>query len=162
TKGAVPHDMGVPNEDPFYRINQFSWQDTNGWKDLNSKFVLMVYRDYVFSGSRDTDFLKSSWPAVQESLEYLGKFDRDNDGIPDNDGYPDQTYDTWLVRGDSAYSGSLWLASLRAAEEIAKKLNDEKGAKLYHDWFLKGQKTFIGKLWNGNYFRYDTESEYKD
>jgi non-lysosomal glucosylceramidase len=121
TKGAVPHDLGVPNEDPFFQINQFSWQDTNGWKDLNSKFVLMVYRDYVLTGSKDAEFLKYTWPSIQEALTYLGKFDKDGDGIPDNDGYPDQTYDTWLVRGDSAYSGSLWLASLRAAEEIGKK-----------------------------------------
>ena len=162
TKGAVPHDMGVPNEDPFFQVNQFSWQDTNGWKDLNSKFVLMVYRDYVLTRSADKEFLKYTWPAVQEALEYLGKFDKDNDGIPDNDGYPDQTYDTWLVRGDSAYSGSLWLASLRAAEEIAKKLSDEKTATHYHDWFAKGRKSYIDKLWNGKYFRYDTQSEYKD
>ena len=162
TKGAVPHDMGVPNEDPFFQVNQFSWQDTNGWKDLNSKFVLMVYRDYVLTGSKDKEFLRYTWPAIQEALVYLGKFDRDGDGIPDNDGYPDQTYDTWLVRGDSAYSGSLWLASLRAAEEIAKELGDSKTAAHYAELFAKGQKSYIGKLWNGSYFRYDTESEYKD
>jgi len=162
TKGAVPHDLGVPNEDPFYQINQFSWQDTNGWKDLNSKFVLMVYRDYVLTGSKDAEFLKYTWPSIQEALTYLGKFDKDGDGIPDNDGYPDQTYDTWLVRGDSAYSGSLWLASLRAAEEIAKNLGDTQATAKYHELFAKGQKSFIAKLWNGSYFRYDTGSEYKD
>jgi non-lysosomal glucosylceramidase len=162
TKGAVPHDLGVPNEDPFFRINQFSWQDTNGWKDLNSKFVLMIYRDYVLTGSKDKDFLRYTWPAIQEALAYLGKFDRDGDGIPDNDGYPDQTYDTWLVRGDSAYSGSLWLASLLAAEKIANDLQDTKSATHYHELFAKGQKSYIAKLWNGKYFRYDTESEYKD
>jgi non-lysosomal glucosylceramidase len=161
-KGAVPHDLGVPAEDPFFQVNQFSWQDTNGWKDLNSKFVLMIYRDYVLSGSKDKEFLRYTWPAIQEALVYLGKFDRDGDGIPDNDGYPDQTYDTWLVRGDSAYSGSLWLASLRAAEEIAKKLGDGKAAAHYNELFAKGQKSYIAKLWNGKYFRYDTESEYKD
>jgi non-lysosomal glucosylceramidase len=162
TLGAVPHDMGVPNEDPFFRINQFSWQDTNGWKDLNSKFVLMIYRDYVWSGSTDTSFLKYTWPSVQQALTYLGKFDRDGDGIPDNDGYPDQTYDEWVVRGDSAYSGSLWLASLRAAEEIAKKLGDAPAASHYHELFAKGQSSYINKLWNGQYFRYDTQSDYKD
>jgi non-lysosomal glucosylceramidase len=162
TKGAVPHDLGVPNEDPFFRINQFSWQDTNGWKDLNSKFVLMIYRDYVLTGSKDRDFLRYTWPAIQEALAYLGKFDRDGDGIPDNDGYPDQTYDTWLVRGDSAYSGSLWLASLLAAEKIANDLQDTKSAAHYNELFAKGQKSYIAKLWNGKYFRYDTESEYKD
>jgi len=162
TKGAVPHDLGVPAEDPFFQVNQFSWQDTNGWKDLNSKFVLMIYRDYVLTGNKDNEFLRYTWPAVQEALVYLGKFDRDGDGIPDNDGYPDQTYDTWLVSGDSAYSGSLWLASLRAAEEIAKKLGDGKAATQYNELFVKGQKSYIAKLWNGKYFRYDTESEYKD
>jgi non-lysosomal glucosylceramidase len=162
TKGAVPHDMGVPAEDPYFQINQFSWQDTNGWKDLNSKFVLMIYRDYVLTGSKDKDFLRYTWPAIQEALEYLRKFDRDGDGIPDNDGYPDQTYDTWLVRGDSAYSGSLWLASLRAAEQMASELGDRKAATHYRLLFAKGQQSYIAKLWNGNYFRYDTESEYKD
>jgi non-lysosomal glucosylceramidase len=71
--------------------NQFSWQNTNDWKDLNSKFVLMVYRDYVFTGKKDQTFLRYTWPAVQEALEHLRQYDRDGDGVPENDGYPDQT-----------------------------------------------------------------------
>jgi non-lysosomal glucosylceramidase len=161
-KGAVPHDLGVPNEDPFVQINQFSWQDTNGWKDLNPKFVLMVYRDFVLTGSKDQDFLRYSWPAVQEALEYLRKYDKDGDGIPQNEGYPDQTYDEWVVRGDSAYSGGLWLAALRSAEEIAKQLGDSAKASEYHALFLKSQSSYIKKLWNGEYFRYDTGSDYRD
>jgi len=70
-KGAVPHDLGVPEEDPFVQPNQFSWQNTSDWKDLNSKFVLMVYRDYVFTGKKDQTFLRYTWPAVQEALEHL-------------------------------------------------------------------------------------------
>src|SRR5260370_772723 len=66
-KGAVPHDLGVPNEDPFVQTNQFSWQDTNGWKDLNPKFVLMIYRDFVFTGRKDITFLRYTWPAVKEA-----------------------------------------------------------------------------------------------
>jgi non-lysosomal glucosylceramidase len=161
-KGAVPHDLGVPEEDPFKQINQFSWQDTNGWKDLNTKFVLMVYRDFVLTGSKDKEFLRYSWPAVQEALDYLRQYDTDGDGIPENQGYPDQTYDEWVVRGESAYSGGLWLASLRAAEEIAKKLDDAAAATKYHDLFAKSQASYIKKLWNGEYFRYDTKSDYKD
>jgi non-lysosomal glucosylceramidase len=161
-KGAVPHDLGVPAEDPFMQINQFSWQDTNGWKDLNPKFVLMVYRDFVLTGSKDKEFLRDTWPAIEESLAYLRKYDTDGDGLPENGGYPDQTYDEWVVRGESAYSGGLWLASLRAAEEIAKQLNDSAAAAQYHDLFAKGQASYIKKLWNGEYFRYDTQSEYRD
>lgn len=161
-RGAAPHDLGVPSEDPFKQINQFSWQDTNGWKDLNPKFVLLVYRDFVLSGASDTEFLRYTWPAVQQSIAYLKQFDTKGDGIPQNQGYPDQTYDEWVVRGESAYCGGLWLASLRAAEEIAKKLGDTKAANDYHAMFLKGQASYIKNLWNGEYFRYDTESEYKD
>jgi len=161
-KGALPHDLGVPAEDPFVQINQFSWQDTNGWKDLNPKFVLLVYRDFVLTGNKDKEFLRDTWPAIQESLAYLRKFDSDDDGLPENGGYPDQTYDEWVVRGPSAYSGGLWLASLRAAEEIAGQLGDSTAARQYHELFAKSQASYIKKLWNGEYFRYDTQSEYRD
>jgi non-lysosomal glucosylceramidase len=160
-KGAVPHDLGVPEGDPFIAVNQPGWQDTNDWKDLNSKFVLMVYRDYVFTGRKDPVFLRETWPAVKEAIAYLRQFDHGG-GIPENGGYPDQTYDSWVVRGVSAYSGGLWLAALRAGEETARILGDTATADTYHQLFHKAQQTYISKLWNGEYFRYDTESENQD
>jgi non-lysosomal glucosylceramidase len=162
SKGAVPHDLGAPEEDPFFKVNQFSWQNTDDWKDLNTKFVLMVYRDYVFSGRTDAQFLRDTWPSVQLAIEYLRKYDRNGDGIPENDGFPDQTYDEWVVTGESAYSGGLWLAALRAGEEIAKTLNDPATQAKYHDLFARSQASYINKLWNGEYFRYDTGSVYRD
>jgi len=161
-KGAVPHDLGVPHEDPFIQVNQFSWQDTNGWKDLNPKFVLMVYRDFVFTGRKDTTFLRYTWPSVTEAMAYLEHFPHDGDGIPQNEGYPDQTYDEWVVRGESAYCGGLWLAALRAAEEMGHVLGDTASAAKYHELFTRGQASYIKNLWNGEYFLYDTETENKD
>ena len=81
---------------------------------------------------------------------------------PEDGGYPDQTYDTWLVRGESAYSGGLWLGALRASEEMAELRAKSPAAPQYHEMFLKAQKSYIGKLWNGEYFLYDTESEYRE
>jgi len=159
--GAVPHDLGVPEGDPFVSVNEPGWQDTNDWKDLNSKFVLMVYRDYVLTGKQDKVFLRDMWLAVQAAIAYLQQFDHGS-GIPENSGYPDQTYDSWVVHGVSAYCGSLWLGALRASEEMAKVLNENAAAERYHDLFLKARKSYIDKLWNGEYFRYDTESEYRD
>ena len=159
--GAVPHDLGIPEEDPFFSVNQFSWQNTNDWKDLNSKFVLMVYRDFVLTGSVDSDFLRYTWPAVKDAIAYLQQFDHGS-GTPEGGGFPDQTYDEWVVRGVSAYAGGLWLAALRASEEMARELGDNASASHYHEMFLKAQSTYINKLWNGEYFRYDTESEYSD
>jgi non-lysosomal glucosylceramidase len=162
SKGAVPHDLGVPAEDPFLYVNQFSWQNTDRWKDLNSKFVLLVWRDYVLSGKSDSEFLKYCWPAVTEALEYLRQFDTNGDGLPENEGFPDQTYDTWPVKGESAYVGGLYLAALRAAEEIAQKLGDPTAAKGYHDLFAQAQKSYIKKIWTGRYFRYDVASPHRD
>ena len=159
--GAVPHDLGVPEGDPFVLVNEPGWQDTNDWKDLNSKFVLMVYRDYVLTGKTDKQFLRDMWPAVQIAMKYLEQFDHGG-GIPENSGYPDQTYDSWIVRGVSAYCGGLWLAALRASEETARTLGETQSADAYNAKFLKAQKTYIDKLWNGEYFRYDEQSEYRD
>jgi non-lysosomal glucosylceramidase len=160
-KGAVPHDLGVPEGDPFIAVNEPGWQDTNDWKDLNSKFVLMIYRDYVLTGRTDKAFLRETWPAVKDAIAYLRQFDHGG-GIPENSGYPDQTYDSWVVRGVSAYSGGLWLAALRAGEETAHILGDNAIAAEYHALFSKGQKTYISQLWNGEYFRYDASNEFKD
>jgi non-lysosomal glucosylceramidase len=102
-----------------------------------------------------------TWPAVKEAIAYLRQFDHGG-GVPENSGYPDQTYDSWVVRGVSAYSGGLWLAALRAGEETARKLGDKATEDTYHQLFYKAQQTYIGKLWNGEYFRYDTESENQD
>jgi len=160
-KGVVPHDLGVPEGDPFFAVNEPGWQDTNEWKDLNSKFVLMVYRDYVLTGKKDTTFLREQWPAMREAIAHLEQYDRGG-GIPENSGFPDQTYDSWVVRGVSAYCGSLWLGALRAAEETARALKDADAAATYHAKFEKAQRTYIDRLWNGEYFRYDTESENRD
>ena len=160
-KGAVPHDLGVPEGDPFISVNEPGWQDTNDWKDLNSKFVLMVYRDYVLTGKSDKAFLREMWPAMKEAITYLQQFDR-GDGIPANSGYPDQTYDSWVVNGISAYCGNLWLAALRAAEETARTLGENDAAAEYRQMFAKAQKTYVEKLWNGQYFRYDMDNQSKD
>jgi non-lysosomal glucosylceramidase len=160
-KGAVPHDLGVPEGDPFISVNEPGWQDTNDWKDLNSKFVLMVYRNYVLTGKTDKAFLRELWPAMKEAMTYLQQFDR-GDGIPANSRYPDQTYDSWVVNGISAYCGNLWLAALRAAEETARTLGESDFATKYHQMFAKAQKNYVDKLWNGQYFRFDQDNQSKD
>jgi non-lysosomal glucosylceramidase len=160
--GAVPHDLGAPQENPFVSLNQFSWQDTGRWKDLNSKFVLLVWRAYVFSGARDLSFLRETWPAVEQSLAFLRQFDTDGDGLPEGEGFPDQTYDTWEVRGESAYVGGLFLAAQRAAEEIALRLGESAAADRHRATFERAQQSYLAKLWNGSYLRYDTGSDHRD
>lgn len=161
TAGSAPHDLGAPTEDPFVNVNQYNYQDVSNWRDLNSKYVLMIWRDYVFTGSSDTDFLLYTWSGVKMAMEHLRQYDTDGDGLIENAGFPDQTYDNWIARGESTYSGSLYLAALRATAEIARKLGETSTAQSHDELFKRAQATFIKKLWNGAYFNYDVGSDYK-
>ena len=151
--GVVPHDLGGPDDDPFVRPNWYRFQDVNGWKDLGPKWILQLYRDACTTGNRA--LLASEWPRVQRVLGALAATDVDSDGLPDHDGSPDQTYDTWPMRGPSAYGGSLWLAALRAAEEIAKVAHDDVAAVKYRAAFERARSSFERRLWRGDYYAFD-------
>ena len=71
-RGAIPHDIGTPSDDPFYLINSYNIHDVNNWKDLNSKFTLQVFRDFV--ATRDVNFLKDMWPSVWECMHFLERY----------------------------------------------------------------------------------------
>jgi non-lysosomal glucosylceramidase len=116
----------------------------------------------VLTGSKDLGFLRDTWPAAQAALAYLEQFDTNGDGVPENEGFPDQTYDTWPVKGESAYTGGLYITALRAAEEMAGRLGDAAAAAKYKAAFAKAQKSYLATLWNGEYLRYDTGSAHKD
>ncbi|KAH9649990.1 non-lysosomal glucosylceramidase [Citrus sinensis] len=153
-RGAVPHDLGT--HDPWNEMNAYNIHDTSQWKDLNPKFVLQVYRDFAATG--DMSFGVDVWPAVRAAMEYMEQFDRDGDCLIENDGFPDQTYDTWTVHGVSAYCGCLWLAALQAAAAMALQLGDKPFAEYCKGKFLKAKSVFEEKLWNGSYFNYDSGS----
>jgi non-lysosomal glucosylceramidase len=154
--GAVPHDVGGPDDDPFYRPNWYRFQDVNDWKDLGPKFVLQAWRDAVAAGGADGDALIcAAWPVVDAVLTRLSLRDRDGDGLPEHDGLPDQTYDTWPMYGPSAYGGSLWLAALLAAEAMAGRIGDVGAARRWAGWFERGQVAFDARLWRGDHYAYD-------
>ena len=150
---TVVHDVGGPDEDPFYRPNLYDFQEVNAWKDLAPKLALQVWRDFRATGDRAA--LEAGWPAIRVVLDALAAHDLDGDGLPEHDGTPDQTYDFWPMRGPSAYGGSLWLGALRAAEEIARVLGEGDRSAAYGDHFERAQASFERRLWAGDHYRYD-------
>ncbi|KAK9110103.1 hypothetical protein Sjap_018163 [Stephania japonica] len=148
--GAVPHDLGL--NDPWFKVNAYNIYDTNRWKDLNPKFVLQVYRDVIVTGDRQ--FAQAVWPAVYMAMAYMDQFDRDGDGMIENEGFPDQTYDAWSVAGVSAYTGGLWVAALQAASAMAHVVGDKVSEEYF--WIkFQNARTVYHQLWNGSYFNYD-------
>jgi non-lysosomal glucosylceramidase len=163
---ATPHDLGAPNEHVWEKTNYTSYQDCNLWKDLGSDFVLQVYRDFLLTDAQDVAFLADCWQAIVQTLDYLKAFDLDGDGIPENSGAPDQTFDDWRLRGVSAYCGGLWLAALEAAIAISEVLLIHRPEiaglttqkAIYETWLAQSRPIYQEKLWNGQYYRLDSES----
>ncbi|XP_078484409.1 non-lysosomal glucosylceramidase [Ciona intestinalis] len=156
TPNVVPHDVGCPDDEPWLRVNTYFVHDTADWRDLNPKFVLQAYRDYYIT--KDIDFLKAMWPICKIVMEQSMRHDKDNDGLIENSGAADQTFDGWCVTGPSAYCGGLWLAALRCMEEAADILHEKDDQVKFHDILGRATKAYQERLWNGKYFNYDCSS----
>lgn len=85
-----------------------------------------------------------------------------NEGLFENDGTPDQTFDVVEMKGVSSYCGGLWLASLKAAAVMAEILGDLESKKRYDELYTRGQWRFEELLWTGEYFKVDTSGPYSD
>ncbi|EYC20283.1 hypothetical protein Y032_0022g551 [Ancylostoma ceylanicum] len=167
TSSRVPHDLGNPGgtDEPWLCTNAYVMHDTGKWKDLNLKFVLTSWRDHVALPRHpdDLSFLEHTWPAVQKLMsEAILEWDQDGDGMIENFGKADQTYDAWRMEGVSAYCGSLWLASLRVAAEMARTLGYEECEKQYLHMLSNARKVFINRLWTGSYFRFCERSRSRE
>ncbi len=117
--------------------------------DLNMQFVLMVLRDFLFTGDRD--YLLSLWDNIKKAMDSTGALDTDNDGLPDYD-TKRNTYDAWNFSGTPVYIDILWLAALKAAAVIADRVGDKSRSDYWNDILEKGKKSLEEKLWNGEYY----------
>ena len=117
--------------------------------DMNLQFVLMVLRDYLFTGDRE--YLLSLWDNVKLALNSSAELDGDGDGLPDRD-TKRNTYDAWNFSGTPAYISFLWLAALKAAIIIADRAGDKVQAEKWRNVLEKGKIAINEKLWNGEYY----------
>ena len=143
--GRIAHDLGKS------QIGCPSGGTTAGhpWKDLSTKYALMAYRDFLWTG--DMRFLRKIYKSVKKSMEWEFLRDKDGNGLPDNEG-KDQTYDLWDFYGTNSYSSGIFLASLLACMKMAQHVGDKGFYKKCNEIFEKGKKSFEKELWNGSYY----------
>lgn len=106
---TVPHDIGDPGEEPFILLNSYPIHDVSQWRDLNPKFVLQVFRDAFITGldERSMQYLNDMYDACYIVMKKTEEFDIDGDGLIENSGVPDQTFDTWIMSGSRYFTKNL-------------------------------------------------------
>jgi len=122
-----------------------------GWDrwaaDGQAGTILKAYREHLISP--DPSFLKRNWPRIKKALLFLIREDRDDNGLLE--GKQHNTYDIEFY-GPNTMVGSLYLAVLRAAEEMSKEMGDQEFADKCRTLFERGSKLTVEKLFDGDYF----------
>lgn len=148
--GQVPHNYPGDMDrvdDGFARV------------DMNPQFVMMVYRDYLWTG--DKEYLAFLWPHVARAMAFTESLDANGDGLPDRDTGL-QTYDQWRMRGTPSYIASLCIGALRAAVRIAHDANKPDDARRWAEQLAKASKSFDNMLFNGEYYSLWVDGKTRD
>jgi uncharacterized protein (DUF608 family) len=146
-EGYIPHRTVLP----LY-LKQF-WNDPIGGPDGPAldgmlSVVLRTYREARMDGDRA--WLGRWWPNVRRLMEHIQQtWDANGDGVLE--GEQPNTYDISFF-GVNMFIGSLWLAALRAAEEMARLVGDDAYAKALRDRFEKGSHAYDEATFNGEYY----------
>ncbi len=110
--------------------------------------ILRTYREWQISG--DDAWLRRVWPAARRALEYAwADWDKDKDGLLE--GVHHNTLDIEYY-GPETVCGSMYLAALRAGEEMARHLGDDEAAQEYRRVFESGRRLSDETLYDGEYY----------
>lgn len=156
---AQAHARLFPEIARLMRAQEFRYQEPNGAIphrqpkshpacDGQCGAVLNSYREHLLS--KDDRWLSENWPSIRRAMEYvIAQWDRDEDGCLSGPQW--NTLDGNLG-GNSSWLGSLYLAALRAAEEMARLRDDVAAAERYRAIFARGSASQDKLLFNGEYY----------
>jgi len=122
-----------------------AWQDPA--TDGQCGTILRVYREHLMN--KDSDWLKSLWPRVRRSIEFMISQDPNMDGVLEGPQF--NTLDaTWY--GKIAWISSLYVAALRAGEAMGLAAGDTEFAHKCAAIAEQGTQHISSELFNGEYF----------
>lgn len=110
--------------------------------------ILKTWREY--RGSGDRAWLERSWPSIKRALDHVWT-DHDPDRSGVILGEQPNTYDI-SIYGLNTFTGTLYLAALRAVEEMATLLDEPELVETCRTVFTRGQEQLEQRLWNGEYY----------
>jgi len=117
--------------------------------------MLKTYREYRAGG--DGGWLERVWPAVKKALTYVWSVhDPSQAGVIE--GEQPNTYDI-SIYGANTFTGTLYLAALRAAEVMAGLCGDGDAAAACQEVYRRGRAALEERLWNGEYYVQEVDLE---
>lgn len=118
--------------------------------------ILGVYREHLLSDN--DEFLFTCWPRVKKAMDYaINRFDEDKDGMMKGDHH--NTLDC-NASGTSPWIGTMYMAALKACEQMAIIVGDQKAADNYRTIWTVGIKNQNEQLWDEKLGHYAEKSEF--
>ncbi|GAB0086442.1 Non-lysosomal glucosylceramidase [Sergentomyia squamirostris] len=167
-KNSVPHDLGDPWEEPYFLPNSYPIHDVTEWKDLNTKFVLQVYRDfYVLNQLAQAQADNAS---KFSSIEFIDKdslfemYTQDNRHQQNDDKakkkksaslYINETNGKVYLMDGMAYLKAMYPACKAVMAKSLEWDHDDDGLienskspdQTYDAWVMDGPSSYCGGLW---------------
>ncbi|MEA3337888.1 MAG: GH116 family glycosyl-hydrolase [Chloroflexota bacterium] len=146
-QGAIPHRTPLPLylSRPW---SEFIGGPRNPAMDGELGTVLKTYREVRHGAERS--WFDKMWPRIRKLMQHMmDDYDTEGDGVIR--GEQPNTYDI-SIYGPNTFIGSLYLAALRAAEEMARLQGEEDLARCYRGRFELGSKNYDRLCWNGEYY----------
>lgn len=127
-------------------------REEHDWaSDAQSGYILKVYREHLMS--EDNSFLDSIWSKVKMAIGYQIFKDGAEIGLRPNGVLEcEQTFWDPMWYGPNPYNNTLYLAALRAAEEMALIQNEPDLAARYRSLYTEGREYMDSQMWNGQYY----------
>lgn len=145
--GSLPHRVLLPAYLPRNHSGVIGAPDHPAIDGLLGA-VLKTYREFRADG--DHAWLLQTWPSVKMAIDHIWtSHDPERTGVIK--GEQPNTYDI-SIYGANSFIGTIYLASLRATEEIARALGDHDLAAECRSVFERGRATLEARIWNGEYY----------
>jgi uncharacterized protein (DUF608 family) len=113
--------------------------------------LVKLCRDWQLSG--DDEMLRRLWPLARKALEFCwvpGGWDADRDGVME--GCQHNTMDVEYY-GPNPQISVMYLAALRACEQMARHIGDEPFAQTCRGLSESGRRKIDAELFNGEYYQ---------
>jgi len=146
-EGFIPHRLISPTHLPQLWDRQIGGPGDPALDGMLGT-VLKTYRE-VRAGA-GVEWQQRYWPNLEKLLEYVAShWDPHETGMLH--GIQPSTHDIDLS-GLNSFMGTLWLAALRAGEELARLLGQNEAATRWRARFDTGSRAYDEALFNGEYY----------